>query len=188
MSKARFASAVRPAGARPNEPAISFRNASASNKISLEFEFARWRAKARSNAIVRHGNDPGEDSQGRGDLRGYLGERRALAQTLSAIEMRREIAIAELEPYLGAKTAESLKTMELVAADTPAALGVSQACQSIRNGIQIGRYVKTVDVSIIGGIADDKDAFGREHASESVKKASSSYAAGESHYQTTAHR
>src|SRR5207302_10589245 len=106
-------------------------------------------AQGVSNAIIGHGRDPGEDSQRRRDLRGYVGKLRPLTQTLCAIEMRREIAIAELEPCLRTETAESLETMELVAADAPAALGVSQAGQSIRNRIQIGRYVKTVDFGIV---------------------------------------
>src|SRR5437879_3745117 len=57
------------------------------DEVSLELEFAGRRANARSNAIIRHGNDARAYSQRHGYFRGYVGKRRALTQALCAIDM-----------------------------------------------------------------------------------------------------
>ena len=122
-------------------------------------KFARWGAYAGSHTVIRHRNQRGTNLERGSDLGRHRRERRALPQTLGSVKVSREVQIAQLKPRVRAQPSQCFEASEAVAADTPAVLWVRQGRQSIGDRIEIGRDVESVNLCVVGSVADDKHAF-----------------------------
>src|SRR5580700_7314455 len=149
------------------------------HEVGLKLQLARRSANARAHALIRHGNKHGTNFERGSDLRRGLSETGALTQTLGPIQVSGQIQIAELKPDVGAYPSKRLQTSEAVAANAPTVLRVRQTGQRIGDGIEVGRDVKTVNLSVIGGVADDEDALRLNYAGQSIEETRSAHSAGE---------
>ncbi len=116
------------------------------------------------------------------DLGCHFRKRRALTQALGAIQVRGQIHIAELKPGVGAQPPQRFQTSEAVAANAPAVLRIRQTGQRVGDRIEIGRDVQSVNLGIVGGVADDEDAFGRNYARQAIQKTRGAYSARQRHH------
>jgi len=96
----------------------------APDKPGLEVEEAGGGADHGANGVVGHGDDGRFDAEGTGNFAGHLGQGCALLEAAGAVEVGGEVAVAELEPGVGAETAEGFEAVEGVAGDSPTAGGV----------------------------------------------------------------
>src|SRR5579864_2117677 len=96
--------------------------------------------------------------------------------------MRGKVAVAELEPRLGAEPAQRFETAEGVATDAPAVFRVGKASERVHHRVEIGRDVQAMYLGIVSGVSDNEKAFGAYDASQSVEKAGGSDATGKRDY------
>jgi hypothetical protein len=138
--------------------------------------------------VIAHREHPQRETPRRRDLRGHLRERGALAETMSAIEVGREVTIAEPEPRRArarrerADIAVSLQRVHRAPClpdETPACLGVDRPGERVRDGVEIGADVEAVQHDVVAGVDDRRDLGGGPHLDEPGQEASGADAAGE---------
>src|ERR1700687_5928679 len=109
--------------------------------------------------LVAHRNDSRLDRKCARDLRSDLTERRALMHPLGAIQMGREIAIAETEPRLAVKARECAEHVERFAFEAPSLRAIHYAGERVSDGIDIRRDVEPVKGFVVAGVNDDGQPF-----------------------------
>ena len=83
-----------------------------------------------------------------------FGQCPALAQQRRAIHMRRQIAIADLEPRFRAQALQRTERFKRVAGHAPARLCICQSAQCVRHRIEIGADGQAVPLKIIARVDD----------------------------------
>ena len=90
------------------------------HKVFLKLQHALIGFDQRPKAIIRHRQDRRLNAErARDDLRGF-GQRLALPQQRGAIHMRRQIAVANVEPRLSTQSPQRAERFEGIAGHTPA--------------------------------------------------------------------
>ena len=85
----------------------------------------------------------GVDAETARDIGSDITERGARAQAFGAIEMGREVAVAEIEPRLAVKTSERAERVEGLALETPAVGLIDDAGERIGDGVNVRRDVES---------------------------------------------
>ena len=129
------------------------------HEILLEGQRARIGFDHRADGVVGHGQDACGDSQ-RCRLPGTdAGQRLARVQAARAVDVRREIAVAELEPGRPAERAQRVHEGPGLARAAPAGLLVDHARQRVEHGVDIGRDVQPQVGEVVAGVDDDGEAL-----------------------------
>src|SRR5580704_8514579 len=69
--------------------------------------------------------------------------------------MRREVAIAEIEPGLAVEPAQSVERVEALAFEPPAMLTIDHTAESVDHRVDVRRNVQPVKMLVVAGINDD---------------------------------
>src|SRR5690349_13995427 len=117
--------------------------------------------------------------QGLGDRAGHLGEGASLAEEPGAVEVRGQVAIAQVEPYRLAEPPVLADALEATVDEAPAVPLVDHAGQGVADGAEIRRDVQAPDHRVVPGVDDDGQAARVEHASETTEQLGGSGAARE---------
>src|SRR5882762_10677268 len=79
---------------------------------------------------------------------------------IGAVQMRREIAIAEAEPRLAVETRERRKHVERFVVEAPSLCAIHHAGERVGNGVDIRRDMESVEGFVVAGVNDDGQPFG----------------------------
>ena len=132
------------------------------NQILLEVKPSLFGVDHRRNGLVAHGENFRLDAERETDgLRG-LGEGRAFAEHGRTMNVRRQVAIAQVEPRRAAVYGQLIVRAERLVAKAPARLGIHHPGQRIGHDIEIGRDGQSVHHDVVAGIDDDGE-FARIH-------------------------
>ena len=113
----------------------------AAHEIILECELAGGRADDGSQTLVGDRRDAALKPDGRTELSGDGGERRALSEAVSAVEVCGEVVIADREPGGAAERLETPEHAAIVAGQAPAGLGIHHPGERVHHGVEVGRDV-----------------------------------------------
>ena len=123
----------------------------------------------RPDRVVAHGQHAGADAEAARLQRGDLRQRRPGAQTFGAEQMRREVAVAELEPRVALVAAQRLEGVERVARDAPAAHRIRKTREGVEHGVDVGRDVEAVEHVVVGRVHDDRQLAARDQRRQSAQ-------------------
>ena len=145
----------------------------------LERESPGGREDVRAQPIVGRRKDPRADARACCDLRGDLGQRRAVAQRARAHEVEPDVAVAEPEPVLPTEARRRLEGVPRLVGSPPAALGVDEPAERVDEAVEIGRDVEAEDLDVVADVADDRELAGLEDVVEASREARAAAAAGQ---------
>ena len=134
------------------------------------------RVATRSSDI---GSRRGCTPHGVGDLGGDLGEGRALLEPAGAVEVGREVAVAEPEPGRLAVAVERVHHAEALVGEAPALLGVLGAGERVGDGVEVGGDGEAVEAVVVGGVHDHRDRGRVDDPDEPAQEAGGSDSTGE---------
>src|SRR5207245_11149949 len=100
------------------------------------------------------------------------------------VEMRGEVAVAKVEPRLGAEVAHRLEAAERLAREAPAAGRVEPTRERVHHGVEVGGNVETPDLGVITGVADHGERTPRDRgraAAQQLRRARASGERGQAH-------
>src|ERR1700732_5552652 len=97
------------------------RTALPAHEVVLEVNPARVAAHAGTHAVVAHRHHAGTDAEAPANVGGHFGQCLPQAQATGALDVQREIAIAEPKPVLAAERANAVHERPRLV--TPAAAG-----------------------------------------------------------------
>src|SRR5438094_870612 len=106
-------------------------------------------------------------------------ERSTIAERARPVEMRGEVAVAQVEPRLGAEVAHRLEAAERLAREAPAAGRVEPTRERVHHGVEVGGNVETPDLGVITGIADHGERTPRHRAREAAQELRRARATGD---------
>src|SRR5438034_443865 len=154
------------------------------HEVLLEREPAVRRPDPRAHGLVAHGEDARRHAQTTAQLGHHRRERQALAERARPVEMRGEVAVAQVEPRLGAEVAHRLEAAERLSRQAPAARRVQPARERVHHGVEVGGDVEAPDLGVVTGVADHGEripgARGREAAQE-LRRARAARDRGQAH-------
>src|SRR5205807_9601226 len=102
---------------------MDHRPALLAHEVVLEVDPARIAAHAGTHAVIAHRHHAGTDAEAPADVGGHLGQRLPQAQATGALDMQREIAIAEPKPVLAAERADAVHERPSLITTAPAGDG-----------------------------------------------------------------
>ena len=120
----------------------------------------------RRHRVVRHRDHVGRQAeQRRADLGGGLRQGPALVEELRPQHVRRQVAVAEVEPGVdGARGSHRIHRVERLVRAPPAPFAIHQTGEPVADGVEVGRDVQTVDHDVVPGVHDDRGQLARERA------------------------
>ena len=138
--------------------------------------------------VIAHREHARREPPRRSDLRGHVRERGALIEAMGAIEVGREVTIAEAEP--GRASARRERTDIAVALqrvhgaprltdEAPARLRVDRPGERVRDGVEVGADVKAVQHDVVAGVDDRGDLGGGPHLHQPGQEARGAHAPGQ---------
>jgi GT2 family glycosyltransferase len=107
--------------------------------------------------VVAHRDQPAGQTPGGRDVGGDRGERLAGAQPLGAVEVGREVPVADVEPGGYAVPLERAERGERLIREPPAGLRIVRTGEGIGDGVEVGTDAQAVEPVVIGRVADDDD-------------------------------
>ena len=102
----------------------------------------------------------------RRDVGRDLRQRLAGAQAARALDMHREVAVAQAEPVGAAHRGDGRHERPGLVAPAPALLGVVEAGQHVGQRVDVGRDLQAEMLEIVAGVGDDQKLVGRQHAAQ----------------------
>ncbi len=96
------------------------------------------------------------------------------------MNMRGEVAIAEIEPSFAAVYGEALEEMKSFAAHAPAFRGIDDSGERVGDDVQIGGNFQTVHNDVVAGVNDDGEVARIHRMGEAEEKLRCSDTAGKS--------
>ena len=110
-------------------------------------------------------------------LRGDLGERPTLAESLCPDEVEAEVAVAETKPALAAPLPSGLERAPRLDGAAPASLAVDQARERVQQAVEVGRDVNAEELEVVADVADHGQLVRAEHSGEPAREAGASASA-----------
>src|SRR4029450_6158744 len=104
---------------------------------------------------VGHGADAPGDPEGVGDRAGRGREGGAGAEEERAMQVGREVTVAETEPRLAPEPLHGLEAVKGIVPPPPAPRTVEKAREGVGARIEVGGNAKPPPVQIVPGVADD---------------------------------
>src|SRR6185437_1048391 len=99
--------------------------AAPTDKIFLKWQGALVGMNDRRNRIIRHGQHRGGNAQAFGRRCGEVSQRNAGMELMGPLNVHREVAVSEPEPYLAADGVEALHEMPGFVGPAPPAFGIA---------------------------------------------------------------
>src|ERR1700686_5181527 len=93
-------------------------------------------------------------------------------QPLAPIQMRCEVAVAEVEPGFAVEPAQRVERVEALALETPSVGAIDDAGERVNHRVDIGRNVEPVEMLVIAGIDDDAQPARIDPLDQSAEKLS----------------
>ncbi|MCH8926776.1 MAG: hydantoinase/oxoprolinase family protein [Proteobacteria bacterium] len=118
-------------------------------------------------------------AEGRGDLARDLGERCALTQASTALDVCGQVLVAQVEPRVGSISLETLDRRERVSGEAPAGLLVGEARQRVHDRIEVRRDVKSVELLVVARVDDHRQLVGGEDFGKPQRELRASDASGQ---------
>src|ERR1700716_2045931 len=112
------------------------------HEVVLEVDPARVAAHAGTHAVVAHRHHAGADAKALANIGGHLGQCLPQAQATGALNMQRQISIAEPKPFLPAERADAIHERPRLVTPAPASGGIIDARESVGPSVDIGRDAK----------------------------------------------
>ena len=109
-----------------------------------------------------------------------LRESFAVGKQIRAMNMRGEIAIAEIEPDFAAVDAEALQKMKRFAAHAPARGGIDETSERVGNDVEVRRNFQAVQDDVVTSVDDDRQIVRIHRPVETEEQLGCADAAGES--------
>ena len=142
----------------------------------------------RAQPIVGHRQQRDAETPCPSDLGGHLGERGALAEAGRAVQVRRQVAVAEVEPRrrrdgpwrpdLGVPI-EGRHRVPCLAGEPPAALGIDRLGERVRDRVEVGGDVQAVELGVVAGVDDGGDLAGVDHPDDAPQQTCRTDTAGD---------
>src|SRR5215467_8782616 len=101
------------------------------HEVVLEVDPACVGAHAGTHAVVAHRDHAGTDAEAAANVGGHLGQCLPQAQATGALDMQREIAIAEPKPVLTAERANAIHKRPRLVTPAPAGGGIVDARKNV---------------------------------------------------------
>ena len=146
------------------------RRATQPHEIILEVEPALRGAQPSAHPVVAHRQKPRRDPEAPAEIIGDLRQALAGGEPPRALDMGREIAVAEVEPGLAAEASQRLHKGPGLVAPAPAELRIVEAGEGVEQGVDIGRDREPQMLEIVAGIGDDGQRAGRQDAIEAERQ------------------
>jgi hypothetical protein len=108
------------------------------HKIILEVEPTLLRPQPRAHRVVRHREEARGNPEATTEIVGDRREALARFQATGALDVGREVAVAEAEPCFAAQGIERRHEIPSLAAPSPAEIGIVLPRQGIEQRIEIG--------------------------------------------------
>ncbi|MNZ57135.1 hypothetical protein D3C78_751050 [compost metagenome] len=166
---------------------IDRRFAGLSDEVVLKVQRAFIGFNAGANPVVGHRQDIAGDAKFSCQSGGDLAERLAGRQPPGALDVHRQIGIAEPKPGLAAELAERLHETPGFVATTPAVFLVDQVGEGVDQGVDIGRYLQPEVFEIVAGVDDQLELAGRHQSSQTCRQFRAADAAGQCHQGSPGH-
>src|SRR6185437_17003959 len=110
------------------------------------------------------------------------------AQATGALDMQREIAIAEPKPVLAAERANAVHERPRLVTPAPAADEIVDSRENIGQRVDVGRDAQSKMLEIIAGVGDYEQLVGRQDEAETERQFGAADPAGQRHDKPFAHR
>src|SRR6202165_2843656 len=110
------------------------------------------------------------------------------AQATGALDMQREIAIAEPKPVLAAERADAVHERPRLVTPAPAGDGIVETRENIGQRVDVGRDAQSKMLEIVAGVGDHEQLVGRQHAAQTERQFRAADPAGQRHDKSFAHR
>src|SRR2546428_800281 len=133
----------------------------------------------RGPGLVAHRENARRHAQATAQLGRHRRERSTLAERARPVEMRGEVAVAQVEPRLGAEVAHRLEAAERLAREAPAAGRVEPTRERVHHGVEVGGNVETPDLGVITGVADHGERTPRDRGREAAQELRRARATGD---------
>jgi len=131
------------------------------------------------NGLIGHGENARFDAESVTNGVGRLGESFSLGKHRGAVNMRGEIAIAEIEPSFATVYGEAFEEMKSLAAHAPAFRGIDDSGERVGDDVQVGRNFQTVHNDVVAGVNDDGEVARIHRMGEAEEKLRCADTAGE---------
>ena len=95
-----------------------------------------------------------------------------IAHPLGAEQVRREIAIAKVEPGLAVEAGERAQRVEALALKAPSGRRIGGAGERVDDRVEVGRDVKPVELLVVAGVDDYAKARLAGHAHQAAQELS----------------
>src|SRR5437763_6254088 len=119
------------------------------HEVVLEVDPTRVASHASTHAVVGHRHHAGADAEALANIGGHLGQCLPQAQATGALNMQREIAIAEPKPFLPAERADAMHERPRLVTPAPASCRIIDARESIGQRVDVGRDTKSKMIEIV---------------------------------------
>jgi len=120
--------------------------------------------------LIGHRKNAGFHAESMTDGIGGLRESFPLSEHDSAMNVRGEIAIAEMEPRFMAVAAESLEKMKCFAAHAPTGGRIHHAGERVRDDVEVGGDFEAVEDDVVASVDDDGEHVGIHRMVEAEEK------------------
>jgi hypothetical protein len=91
---------------------------------------------------------------------------------LGAVEVRREVTVAKVEPGLVAVPLKHLLAVKGVAPEPPTLRWINQTCQSVGDDVQVRRYMEFIKLGIVSNISNYRNSLLRNDSDKTFKESS----------------
>src|SRR6516165_6409508 len=164
------------------------RSALLAYKVVLKVDPARVGAHAGTYTVIAHRDHAGTDAEAATNVGGHLGQCLPQAQATGALDMQREIAIAEPKPVLTAERANAIHKRPRLVAPAPAGGGIVDARKNVGQRVDIGRDAQSKILEIVASICDYEQFAGRQDEAQAEHQFGAADPAGQRHDKSFAHR
>jgi hypothetical protein len=101
--------------------------------------------------------------------------------TSGALDMQREIAIAEPKPVLAAERADAVHERPRLVTPAPTGGGIIDTRKSVGQRVDIGRDTQPKMLEIVAGVGDHEQFVGRQQAAQAERQFGAADPAGQRH-------
>ena len=159
------------------------------HEIALKGQDAVLGAHQRADRFVAHRKQPGADTQTPAEIVADRAQAFAGGEAARALDVRRQVGVAETEPGLAAQLLQRPHEAPGLARAPPAGLGVGDPGQRVQDRVQIRRDAEPQMLEVVAGVAHHHQAIRRQRPVQAERQLGAADAAGQGdHPDRRAHR
>jgi hypothetical protein len=125
-----------------------------SNEVFLKTEHTVFGVKDGGERVVGHGKKSHFHVPALAQLLGHLGLGNALGQSLTAVEVRGEVPVAQTKPRFAIEGVEFVHHSPRFTAQSPSQLVVVETRKGVRDGVEVWTDGESVQYEIVANIYD----------------------------------